>query len=241
MLATRFVHILMFASLLAASACKKDKAAGDPPNAAPGQPAAAPAVEVSASKMPAEFQSWDVASRAKAWQGAWVTEQSLGFPTALEVKGTQLTTWDGKAEKHLEFELESPCSAKLIEKQNGGESSTISHFTIKNGALVAGLGDAGSRKGKAAIACVSNQIFTLDDAGTCLAWSSDFGRWKSEPGKCGFAQKDGKDVFTATANGSESTLVIDGDAMMSQQLATSSAKSYPDFAAAKAARDAAKH
>ncbi len=68
-----------------------------------------------------------------------------------------------------------------------------------------------------------------------------FDRWKSEPGKCGFTQKDGKDVFTATANGNEDTLVSDGDAMMSEQLATSSSKSYPDFAVAKAARDAAKH
>ena len=164
-------------------------------------------------------------------------EQSLGFSVALRVDGATATMWDGTAEKHLEFALESPCSATFTERSPSGSSSTTTHFTIKNGVLVAGLGDAGSRHGTSAIACVSNQILTLDDAGACLAWSTQFDEWKSKPAACGFAQRAGHEVFTATLEGADRELVIDGDAMMSDQLAQSPGTAFPDFAAAKAARD----
>ena len=79
-------------------------------------------------KAPGAFASWDLPARVKAWQGAWVSEQSLGFPTAVEVKGATAATWDGKAEKHLSFELESPCSAKLMEHAADGSSAgTTTH------------------------------------------------------------------------------------------------------------------
>lgn len=245
----RLAHLFMITTSLATlgtAACKKENkdasgAAAGGATAKTADPGGEPAGELAAvlpKGAPAEFTAWELPARAKAWQGAWVTEQSLGSKIAIEVKGAAVTTWDGKAEKHLAFELESPCSAKLVEKgADGSTSSTTSHFTIKGGALVLGLGDAGSRKGKSAVACISNAVLTLDDAGTCLAWSSMFDKWKSEPGKCAFAQKDGKDVFTATVNGMETTLQIDGDAMMSEQLARVSAKSSPDFAGAKTARD----
>jgi hypothetical protein len=229
-------------------ACSKKEASKQEP-AGSGASAAKPA-EASADNLaaalpkhpPAQFEAWDMPARAKAWQGAWVSEEVIGFPIALEVKGTKVTQWDGKAEKHLEFSLESPCSASLAEKSpDGSSSSTISHFTVKDGKLIEGLGDAGTRKGKSAIACMSNRIVTLDDAGTCTFWRpSMFDKYDSEPGKCGFVQKDGKEVFVATIDGHDSELLIDGDALLSEQLKTRSSKSYPDLAAAKAARDAAK-
>lgn len=221
--------------LLVVACSKNDK---DKPKEAdkPGDPAPKPTEADPAlpKKAPPAFAAWDLPGRAKAWQGAWVSEESIGSPIALEINGAKATTWDGKAEKHLEFALESPCSATLTEKTASGSSGTTSHFTVKNGKLVEGLGDAGSRKGKSAVACVSNEVLTLDDAGTCLAWSKMFDDWKSEPGTCGFAQKDGKEVFTAKVNGMDVTLDLDGDAMMSEQLAKKSSASFADFAAAKA-------
>lgn len=185
---------------------------------------------------PAAFKAWDLAARAKAWQGAWVVDHG-GPALAIEVKGDQVTQWDGKAEKHLTFAVESPCSATFAEHKPDGSTETITtSYTLKAGKVVTGLGDAGSRNGKTAVACVSNKILVLDDTGKCVAWESFMG-WKSEPAECGFSQKDGKEVFTAKVHGSDSTLQIDGDALMSEQLAGRSAPSFPDFAAAKAARD----
>lgn len=230
------------AALVASAACSsKDGSKSDKTEPSsvksPDKPADDPLAVVLPKQAPDAFAAWDMLGRAKAWQGAWVTEQSLGSAIALEVKGAAVTSWDGKAEKKLGFALESPCSAKLTEETAGGKTSTVSHFTVKDGKLVTGLGDAGSRKGKAAVACVSNKILTLDEAGKCVSWDNMFDKWKSEPATCKFDKQDGKDVFVASVNGRDTTLMIDGDALLSEQLAKVSAKSHPDFAAAKAARD----
>ncbi len=223
----------------AITACKKDEKTTDQPGvAAKSEEAPAVSDELSAvlpKHAPSEFAAWDLPARAKAWQGAWVSEASLGSAQAMEITGAVVKTWDGKAEKTLAFELESPCSAKLVEKSAGGSSSTTSHFTIRGGALVEGLGDAGTRKGKSAIACISNQVLTLDEAGTCRSWSSMFDKWESEAATCGFATKDGKEVFTAKVNGMDTTLLIDGDALLSEQLSKQSAAKQADWTTAKAA------
>ncbi len=231
---------LLFTAVTATACKKEDKtnAADKPGVAAKTDEAPAVSDELAAvlpKHAPAEFAAWDLPARAKAWQGAWVSEEVLGSPQAMEIKGAVVTTWDGKAEAKLAFELESPCSAKLVEKSAGGSSSTTSHFTLKNGALVEGLGDAGTRKGKSAVACISNQVLTLDDSGKCLSWSSMFDKWESEAATCGFATKDGKEVFTAKVNGMDTVLMIDGDALLSEQLAKKSAAKQADWMAAKAA------
>lgn len=231
---------LLFTAVTATACKKEDKTSGaDKPGVA-AKTDEAPGVSdelaaVLPKHAPAEFAAWDLPARAKAWQGAWVSEAALGSPQAMEIKGAMVTTWDGKAEAKLAFELESPCSAKLVEKSAGGSSSTTSHFTLKNGALVEGLGDAGTRKGKSAVACISNQVLTLDDSGKCLSWSSMFDKWESEAATCGFATKDGKEVFTAKVNGMDTVLMIDGDALLSEQLAKKSSAKQADWAAAKAA------
>ncbi len=243
------ITLVLLSASLAASACKKDAADATPGSPATGSTATKPTDKPAApagddplaavpSNLPAPFAAWDLPARAKAWQGAWVSEQSLGFAQATEIKGANAKTWDGKAEKTLVFALESPCSATFTEKSSDGSSqSTTTHFTVKDGKLIEGLGDAGTRKGKAAIACVSDKILALDDAGACVAWTNDFGHWASGPSTCALAQKDGKDVFTAKVNGADYELLVDGDALMSDQLAHKSSAAYPDFAAAKAARD----
>jgi hypothetical protein len=224
------------------ASCSKDSSETRPAAKASDQTHAEPAAKVADTRaaaipgnLPPEFSSWDLPSRAKAWQGARLVAPQLGFKLAIEIDGATVKTWDGTQEKQLEFALESPCSAKLLEKHDGGSSSTIYHFTVKNGQLLE-PSDAGSRNGKTAIACVSNKILTLDASGTCLAWDSMFDRWNSAPATCGFEQRDGKEVFVARQiNGMDVTLAEDGSALVSEL--TEPSKTYRDFAAAKIDRD----
>jgi hypothetical protein len=188
--------------------------------------------------LPDAFTAWDLPARAKAWQGARLTQPSIGFKIAIDVAGKTITTWDGKTEKALELEMESPCSMKIVENMAGGQSSTTTHYTMRSGKLLQGLGDAGSRNGKTAVACISNAIFTVDDTGACTQWTANFGKFERAKSTCGFAQKAGKEVFTASVNGMDVALIVDGDAMFSEQLGNANAQSFADFAAAKAARDA---
>jgi len=232
--------------LTSAAACKKDEPAkkqgGDEGGSGkvtdPGKPTNPK------SKDTGPFAGWDLDARRAAFQGAHVTSGSngLGSWEAWNVDGDKVTVWDGTTEKTLELFVQSPCEVKITERgSDGSSSSTTHHFTMKDGAVAVGLGNAGSRRGNEAVACVSNKVFTLDAQGTCLSWEQDMfdeTKWKSEPGTCGFAKDGDKEVFKATANGSESELEIDGDTMWSQQLASSHSEKMADYAAAKAARDA---
>lgn len=236
----------------ALTACKsKTKPAGGTANvndtagsAATGDKGAQPAVPVVAdwrltvlpTNAPAVFAQWDMPGRAQAWQGAWLTQPGVGFFLAVEVTGARVASWDGKVEKAMVFALESPCSAKFIERSTAGESSSTTHFTVKAGKLLAGLGDAGSRNGKAAIVCASDVILALDDTGTCTQYTPSFGNYSQGPGQCALASKAGVEVFTATIAGTKLELIVDGDAIYSAQLGKSPDQGFADFAAAKAAR-----
>jgi hypothetical protein len=188
------------------------------------------------NNMPSAFTSWDLTARVDAWQGAWLTQPGIGFFVAIDVVGNKVTSWDGKADKTLWLQIESPCSARLIEKSSAGESSTTTHYTLKDGKLLSGLGDAGARRGKAAIACVSNAILVLDESGKCSEWSVGFGEYKEAVGTCALQTKGDKQQFTATVNGMKVALTVDGDAIYSDQLGQKPDQHFGDFAAAKAAR-----
>jgi hypothetical protein len=234
----RTTQLALALALTSFTACKKDNAdAGDKPAAAkPSDKAAAP--------KPIEtgpFAGWDMAKRTAAFQGAHVTPgDALGTWDAWNVIGDKVTIWNGTAEKTRELKLVSPCEAKVIERSDGGSSSTTTHYTLLDGAIVTGLGDAGSRRGPEAIACISNKVFTLDAKGTCSEWSAsmfDDGKYEQKPGTCGFRKDGDKEVFAATADGHETVLEVHGDALLSEQLARTHSEKTADFAAAKAARD----
>lgn len=220
-----------------APACKKDKAA---------EPAADKKSDKAADKKPeaakatGPFAAWDLAGRTAAFQGAWVgSGDSISSRLAWKIEGAKITTWDGKAEDSLEFEVPSPCEWKRTKRSNGGSSGTVSHYTIENGKIITGLGDAGSRKDKTAIACISDKVFTLDAAGACLEWEQDMfdaTKYKSSPGTCGFEKEGDKDVFAATIRGNKTTIELHGDAMYSDQIAKNHAEKVADWDAAKAAQ-----
>jgi hypothetical protein len=222
------------ALLLTLAACKdkdsKDKAP------AGGKDDTAAKAPVGDGKWPAEFAAWDMAARHKAWQGAWAGDFSaLGAKAAWEVAGDKITLVDAKGEQQLELELESPCSAKFVARSADGSSSTTSVFTLKEGALITGLGSAGSRKGDTAVACGGGKIFTLDAKG-CTEWEERFGKLSSKPGECGIRKDGDTEVFHYMAYGRESTMPVEGDLIWTEQLKGSHAVKHPDLAAAKAAQ-----
>ena len=190
-----------------------------------------------AAKVPAAFAAWDMPARQAAWQGAWAGEgEALGDKAAWQITGDQITFINAKGERKLKLVVESPCSAGFVEVgADGSRSSTTHAFTLQNGQLVTGLGDAGSRKGDKAVVCGGGEIFTLDGA-TCLMWESMFDKLESKPGKCGFRQDAGKEVFFYEAHGHESVIEVAGDVIWSEQLRTVHATKHPDLAAAKAAQ-----
>jgi len=230
--------LLIFTAPLSLAACKKDHAGGA---------SAAKGAELGGSSGTAKgggpFGSWDMAARKAAFQGTHVAPGgSFGRWDAWKVEGTKITVWDGTQETVAELDLQSPCEAGIMEKSaDGSTSGTVSHYTIENGTLVTGLGDAGSRKGNTAIACVSNKIVTLDATGTCLEWEQDMfdhTKYTSSPGTCSFGKDGDNDVFKATVNNYETILEVHGDALYTAQIASTHSEPAADWASAKAARDA---
>ncbi|MEZ4366507.1 MAG: hypothetical protein R2939_09505 [Kofleriaceae bacterium] len=188
------------------------------------------------------FAAWDMAARRAAWQGAHVTPgSSLGSKRAIDVRGDQVTVWDGKTEKAMTLDITSPCEARFVEVgADGSRSSTTSHYTLKDGALLTGLGDAGTRRGKEAVACVSNVVVTLDANGTCTQWKAAAfgdGRYEASPGTCAWVDDGGQELLSVTVRDHETRLLVDGDALLTQQLQRTHSQAAADFAAAKALRD----
>lgn len=250
---SRFALIsLMSASVLAAACSKDDKKSEDKSSGGTsgkasegGKPAKADPAPAPAPKADGPFAAWDLEGRRKAMQGAHVTPgDSLGTWQAWDVQGDKVVVWDGTNEQTMELSVPSPCEVKTtVRSSDGSSSGTTSHYTLKDGVFITGLGDAGSLKGAEAVACISNKVFTLDAAGTCLEWDEsmfDKGKYESAPGTCGWKTEGGEQVFVATVNGHETTLQVHGDALLSEQLARTHSEKVADFAAAKAARDAKK-
>lgn len=186
------------------------------------------------------WSAWDMDARRDAWQGAHVSPTNGGL--AIFVEGETAKVWDGKAEKSVAFELKTPCEAKFTEtSDDGSRTGWTSHYTLEGGKVVTGLGDAGSRKGKEAVACVSNVVVTMDASGACTEWKAsmfDDGEPKATPATCRWFEKDGKEIFGVTVRDTEYELIADGDTLWSQQLSVKHSEPAADFEAAKAARDA---
>jgi hypothetical protein len=184
-------------------------------------------------ELPAAFQAWDMAGRKAAWQGAWSGDgDAAGWKAAWQIDGDKIDMVDGKGEKHLALKLQSPCSAAFVEHGADGSTSwTIKVYTLQNGQLITGLGDAGQKKGDQAVVCGGGSVFTVDAKG-CTEWDENFGKLESKPGDCGFD----KDGFRYKANGMENKLLVEGDVIWSEALKMVHATKQPDLAAAKKAQ-----
>jgi hypothetical protein len=207
------------------------------PHDAPASQKPAEAAKAPAGDFPPAFAAWDMSARQQAWQGAWAGDgEAAGAKAAWQIDGTNIDFFDKSGEKHMTLKLQSPCSAAFEEHgADGSTSSTIAVFTLKDGQLITGLGDAGQKKGDTAVVCGGGKVFTLDAKG-CTMWEDDFGRLSQKPGDCGFTKDNGKDAFRYKIDGYETTDLVDGDVIWSQQLSMTHAAKHPDLAAAKAAQ-----
>lgn len=193
-----------------------------------------PGADKEPTKWPTAFADFgDAATSQAAWQGAWAGEGfGIGSTAAWHVAGEKMTFIDkAKGEQQFTLSIESPCSAG-VGKTGGGWVNT---YTLRNGELITGLGDAGYRKGNAALVCGGGSIWHFNGT-ACTRWDLRFRKWESAPATCGLRQEEGKDIFFYSQSDSETKVPIDGDTVWSAQLANTHAKKFPDFAAAKSAQ-----
>lgn len=214
---------LVIAALIAGCGKKKDET---------------PSRSAGDSETPAALAQLDLGARAQAIAGAWVFEHDSP-KLAVEIKGDDVTTWDGKKEVHAKLKLDTPCFAGFMVSKGGGEEGTFYTVVLSGGKARLGLGAGGQRVGKGAVVCAGLGTYALDDAGTCTLWEH-FGAWRSKPAKCGFQKDGGKDVFVVddATTQDKRTLAVDGDAIWDEQLRDHGATHVADFAAARAVVDA---
>jgi hypothetical protein len=166
-----------------------------------------------------------------ALQGAWVGPDTANLvnKAAYEIKGDDITRWSASGEQETyKLKISVPCQFEL-----GKPDGSAYHMgtAMKDGKLMWGGGHYGIRKGDHAVVCAGFSTWSVEK-GACYELSMS-GRWKEESGKCGFKQKDGKEVFFWKFMDKEETAEMDGDMLKID--ASESATKVADVAAAKAA------
>lgn len=220
------IQILLAASLLAACGGKKDDAGG-------GGTSTGKTVETkpAATGPFADFGSTD--DVLAKWQGAWVLETgSIGHYEAWEVKGTKVTSWDGKTEKVRDLEIDSPCDARVVEKGKDG-SSSADHvtFAFDGDRLYTGMGSAGMKKGDKILACAVGKTFVWDGK-SCAAHENNFGRWEQAATECKL--EGGKFIAKRPGMGDmKGELEVVGDVLLNQQMKGNKVEKAASFAEAK--------
>lgn len=201
------------------------------------KPAATPAD--AAPRSGDRFAAWDMAARRAAFAGAHVTPGGVvGTWEAWNVEGDRVTIWNGTEERVEELAVISPCWVETTFKApDGSLETTTTTYTLRDGRLVMGLGGAGARKGREAIACTGGRMVRLAADGTCTELDQDPfepARFEEKPGSCRFVT-EGRESFVAVIDGTEHRLLVDRDALLSEQLAGTHSEKVADYAAAKAA------
>jgi hypothetical protein len=222
-----FLRNLLAAGLVIATSCGKDDSKPPSKEQADGKEAAAPETKPEVAN-DGPFAAFDLPGVAKKWQGSWVVD---GGAAAWDVRGDEVTVYDGATEKTLELAVKTPCQVATIARSDGGTSSTIHKFAFDGDTLYAGLGNAGVKKGDAIVACVSNKVFTLE-GGKCQAWKESMfhdGKWESEDATCSMSDQDGTQIFEA--DGTKLELV--GEALVDAQMKNNPAKRTGNFEEAK--------
>jgi hypothetical protein len=233
------------AALVALAAACKEPPTREAPAPAPvsvgaDAAAAAPAAPAPTEVAPfaAPFAAWDRAGRAAAWRGAWlVPGAALGSTVAWNVLGDKVVVFDGLGEDTLDFTLESPCTARVTRRDADGTVTMYTKFAMKDGAIVPGLADGGARRGGEAVACVADGVFVLDAAGVCAFWRKDRAAadaWVSTAATCALRRDGNREVFAYVLDGRSLTLRVDGDGLLSEQLAQVHGEKVADFETAKA-------
>jgi hypothetical protein len=177
---------------------------------------------------PVGFAAWMPADAERAWQGAWASRLTLrpegamsmeGDPAALDIRGTTARVFDGTREHQLGFEITAPCEVQFSRVFEDGAMKGTAYYgvqyVIRDGALVAGHGAAGYRRGRAAIVCARG-IHVLDASGACTSWER-LATWRERPETCVWSREDGKDVLTIGTGDWAIEVAADGDLLVDEQ------------------------
>jgi hypothetical protein len=232
---------LVRVGLLAAVGCgnASEPGAGSGSGSAPGSIAgsatgsaadasAAPPVDAAAGPPAPSFDAvmaWMPPDARAAWQGAWLTRMEMrdsasltsytGAWAALEVDGDSARVWTAASQKAhaLGFAIATPCHVRLTETDaDGGRSFFRKTFLIDRGTLLAERGGGvGYRKGKAAIVCKNDDVYVLDEAGTCTQWEERFGTYEAKAATCTWST--GKPDWAMGEGWSDETLTIGESAL----------------------------
>lgn len=154
------VQLLLCVSLLACGGTKDESAALAKPTTVKPEPKPDPNEPFAALG-----SKDDVLNK---WQGAWTVEVEIGEFEAWEIKGNKLTTWDGKQERAMEFQIDTPCSGQRID----GSGASFVTFVFDGDKLHLGK-DAGIKKGNLLLACREGKAF-LWDGKRCTAQRFSF-------------------------------------------------------------------
>jgi hypothetical protein len=181
------------------------------------------------------------ALRAKlqgVWQGKSIS--AIGDHEAWKIEGDQVTVYAGGKEETRTLSIDPPCQLTTTKKNADGSSEGgTDHFAFDGDALHLGLGDAAVKLADGSIvACISNGVYLFQN-GACKFYTSMFDKWDDgEDATCSVTG----DTFKAsekTFHG-EGELKLTGAVGMDDQLRGNVTAKATDWAAAKAAVDAAK-
>lgn len=232
--------VLLVTCLGTSVACRDEPKPG--PKATPTdaslvtEPSAAPVEE-------GPWAEWNMTARRRAWQGSHLIPGVGDAVIAIDVDGTSMKTWDGKTESTGQISLYGPCEVGISGYGTGaGKGGWVGTYTVENGALVTGLGNAGAKKGKKAIACVMGKMLALDENGACVEWTRKPlhpYEYESKPGTCAWAKRENgaPEVFTAKVYKMDFVLEVHGDALYDAQMGGKQNQRMPNWATAKAERD----
>lgn len=174
------------------------------------------------SDMPPEIAAWMPADPALPFVGSWAGRLTIpidgkssmsiaGNPVAVAFAPdhSKATVFDGKRDRTFGFVVETPCQAGFTDtKPSGSIYRYPVTFITRGGKLEIGGGNAGARKGKAAVVCDAEGVVVVGDKGTCQRWRTHL-EWEAKPATCAWSQRDGKDVLTVD----RSTYTADGDVL----------------------------
>jgi hypothetical protein len=182
-----------------------------------------------AANVPDAFKEFGGMDKAK-WAGSWVVGKDIG--QAWDVKGSDVTVWDGAKEEKRTLELESPCAIGIVKSGEGGMKETMKYSAVWDGdTLYAGMGASGYKKGDSYLVCGSQETYVLK-GGKCEAWKEDFmnpGKWTNKPADC----KVEGDTFTVPGDWGINAKIV-GNVVLSDQMQGNKAEKTADWAAAKA-------
>lgn len=175
------------------------------------------------------FGDWKADEVKAKLQGAWVgpSTHNLVSQAAYEITGDDVKMFANGKDETYKLKIDNPCQLGLL-----GADGTTSYigYVVRDGKLIWGGGDTGTRKGTNAVMCAGISLYALD--GDKCSEKSMSGRW--EEAKCGFRKDGGNEVFAWTwMKDEKKSRPMDGDFLLPDKDET--ATKAADFAAAKAA------